>query len=161
MLRSVDIFGAPLLDHAVISGNSDTLKTLLRIVTDKLMKQEVRYSERKLTRLGPKMFDKMHGICVSVVHSNIVLYFLPIGAEKCFLSKRSANNFVYRVRVRNFCWRCRADDKHHLQRHLIVCCVELYRDSQYRPAYKKHDFGLSSKSCPGRQHEVYFLLLDL
>ncbi|CAN0201888.1 unnamed protein product, partial [Ascophyllum nodosum] len=43
MLRSADIFGATLLDHAVISGNVDTFKTLLGIVTDKLTKQEVRH----------------------------------------------------------------------------------------------------------------------
>ena len=67
MLRSVDIFGATLLDHAVISGNVDTFKTLLGIVTDKLTKQEVRHFKRRLTRSGPKVFNKMHGMCDSVV----------------------------------------------------------------------------------------------
>ena len=77
MLRSRDIFGTPLLHHGVISGNFDTFKTLLGIVADKLTIQEVRYFERKLTRrLGPKMLDKMHGMCDSVGLIYIYIYFV-------------------------------------------------------------------------------------
>ena len=43
MLQSIDIYGAPLLDRAVSSGNRDTFNALLSIITDELTEHEVRY----------------------------------------------------------------------------------------------------------------------